>query len=51
MQGKKKAAPSKKKKGASLPKLSFGGGASAGDALWFPNTQRPEWLDGSLPGE
>lgn len=22
-----------------------------GDALWLPNTQRPEWLDGSLPGD
>jgi light-harvesting complex II chlorophyll a/b binding protein 4 len=23
----------------------------AGDALWLPNTSRPEWLDGSLPGD
>ncbi|GIL76474.1 hypothetical protein Vretimale_6014 [Volvox reticuliferus] len=22
-----------------------------GDALWLPNTARPEWLDGSLPGD
>ena len=22
-----------------------------GDALWLPNTTRPEWLDGSLPGD
>ena len=22
-----------------------------GDALWLPNTTRPDWLDGSLPGE
>jgi light-harvesting complex II chlorophyll a/b binding protein 4 len=22
-----------------------------GDALWLPNTPRPEWLDGSLPGD
>ncbi|PNH05356.1 Chlorophyll a-b binding protein CP29 [Tetrabaena socialis] len=22
-----------------------------GDALWLPNTVRPEWLDGSLPGD
>lgn len=22
-----------------------------GDALWLPNTERPEWLDGSLPGD
>jgi hypothetical protein len=21
-----------------------------GDALWLPNTERPEWLDGTLPG-
>jgi len=23
---------------------------SSGDTLWLPNTTRPEWLDGSLPG-
>jgi hypothetical protein len=23
----------------------------SGDALWLPNTERPEWLDGSLPGD
>ena len=22
-----------------------------GDALWLPNTERPEWLDGSMPGD
>ncbi len=22
-----------------------------GDALWLPKTTRPEWLDGSLPGD
>lgn len=22
-----------------------------GDTLWLPNTERPEWLDGSLPGD
>jgi light-harvesting complex II chlorophyll a/b binding protein 4 len=22
-----------------------------GDALWLPNTERPDWLDGSLPGD
>jgi len=22
-----------------------------GDALWLPNTSRPDWLDGSLPGD
>ena len=24
---------------------------AAGDALWLPNTERPAWLDGSLPGD
>ena len=24
---------------------------TAGDALWLPNTERPAWLDGSLPGD
>jgi light-harvesting complex II chlorophyll a/b binding protein 4 len=23
----------------------------AGEALWLPNTSRPDWLDGSLPGD
>uniref|UniRef100_UPI0027293F4F Chlorophyll a b binding CP29 n=1 Tax=Chlorella ohadii TaxID=2649997 RepID=UPI0027293F4F len=23
----------------------------SGDALWLPNTERPAWLDGSLPGD
>lgn len=23
----------------------------SGDALWLPNTTRPEWLDGTLPGD
>lgn len=23
----------------------------AGEALWLPNTARPDWLDGSLPGD
>ena len=26
-------------------------GSSAVDALWLPNTERPSWLDGSLPGD
>lgn len=26
-------------------------GSSAADALWLPNTERPSWLDGSLPGD
>ncbi len=24
---------------------------AAADALWLPNTERPEWLDGSMPGD
>ena len=24
---------------------------TADDALWLPNTQRPPWLDGALPGD
>jgi light-harvesting complex II chlorophyll a/b binding protein 4 len=24
---------------------------TTGDALWLPNTERPAWLDGSLPGD
>ncbi|CAK0784280.1 Chlorophyll a-b binding protein CP29.1, chloroplastic [Coccomyxa viridis] len=28
-----------------------GGGSGSGDALWLPNTERPSWLDGSLPGD
>ena len=23
----------------------------AGEGLWIPNATRPEWLDGSLPGD
>ena len=23
----------------------------AGDALWLPSISRPDWLDGSLPGD
>jgi light-harvesting complex II chlorophyll a/b binding protein 4 len=26
-------------------------GTSNGDELWLPNTERPSWLDGSLPGD
>ncbi|WP_289481750.1 chlorophyll a/b-binding protein, partial [Klebsiella pneumoniae] len=46
-------------KKASAPRKSSGtersGGAGYrqydGDALWLPNTTRPAWLDGSLPGD
>ncbi len=40
--------------GASPPSAGWGGRdgrARAGDALWLPNTTRPDWLDGSLPGD
>lgn len=45
---KKKAKVAPKVKSAA-PKRSSGGGG--GDAQWLPNTPRPEWLDGSLPGD
>jgi len=38
-----KAAPKK----SVAPKRS----SSSGEALWLPNTTRPAWLDGSLPGD
>merc|ERR1711998_709045 len=42
-----------KQKTASQPVLKGGAGYRkyTGDALWLPNTSRPEWLDGSLPGD
>lgn len=45
-------APSSKKT-ASQPVLKGGVGYRKydGDALWLPNTTRPDWLDGSLPGD
>lgn len=60
----KKAAPAKPQqalrkagsqaKKAAAPTGSRGGGVGYRkydtDALWLPNTQRPDWLDGSLPG-
>jgi hypothetical protein len=58
-QAKKVAAPVKKavtqvKKAASAAGGTRMGGVGyrkyEGDALWLPNTSRPEWLDGSLPG-
>lgn len=40
-----------------VPPATLGGRAGGagyrryeGDALWLPNTTRPDWLDGSLPG-
>merc|ERR1719265_2380525 len=40
-------------KTATQPVLSGGAGYRRykGEALWLPNTSRPEWLDGSLPGD
>merc|ERR1712182_133215 len=42
-----------KQKTASRPVLKGGVGYRKydGDALWLPNTTRPAWLDGSLPGD
>merc|ERR1712124_18332 len=42
-----------KQKTASQPVLKGGVGYRTydGDALWLPNTTRPDWLDGSLPGD
>merc|ERR1711990_660436 len=42
-----------KQKTASQPVLKGGVGYRKydGDALWLPNTTRPDWLDGSLPGD
>merc|ERR1719420_1250866 len=40
-------------KSVTQPVLSGGVGYRKyqGDALWLPNTTRPTWLDGSLPGD
>merc|ERR1719321_675886 len=40
-------------KTSSQPVLKGGAGYRKyeGDALWLPNTTRPAWLDGSLPGD
>merc|ERR1712187_237451 len=40
-------------KSVSKPVLKGGAGYRKynGDALWLPNTKRPAWLDGSLPGD
>lgn len=47
----KKVAPKKTSAPVEAPKK---GGAGyrryEGEALWLPNTTRPAWLDGSLPG-
>jgi len=43
----------KPKKTATQPVLRGGAGYRKyqGDALWLPNTSRPTWLDGTLPGD
>lgn len=55
----KKAAQAAPKFGSQIkkvaPKRFIGKAAgyrrSTGEALWLPNTKRPAWLDGSLPGD
>lgn len=50
----KKAAPVSKKSGTVTAPARTGGAGYrkySGEALWLPNTTRPEWLDGSLPGD
>eukprot|EP00775_Hariotina_reticulata_P012550 gene12550-12683_t len=50
-----KAAPAPVKKAGTISTGTRKGGVGyrkyQGDALWLPNTQRPAWLDGSLPGD
>ena len=57
----KKAAPKKAparkpapKKSGAVSQGTRAGGAGyrrfEGEPLWLPNTERPAWLDGSLPG-
>jgi light-harvesting complex II chlorophyll a/b binding protein 4 len=49
----KKSAPVSKKSGTVTAPVRAGGAGYrkySGEALWLPNTTRPEWLDGSLPG-
>merc|ERR1719321_335424 len=43
----------KLKQAKTQPVLKGGAGYRKyeGDALWLPNTSRPSWLDGSLPGD
>eukprot|EP01026_Neomeris_dumetosa_P042663 TRINITY_DN355_c0_g1_i1.p1 TRINITY_DN355_c0_g1~~TRINITY_DN355_c0_g1_i1.p1 ORF type:complete len:290 (-),score=27.82 TRINITY_DN355_c0_g1_i1:289-1158(-) len=51
-------APARKSGTVRKPTPSVGGRSGGagyrkftGDALWLPNTTRPDWLDGSLPGD
>ncbi|KIY95232.1 Chlorophyll a-b binding protein CP29 [Monoraphidium neglectum] len=47
----KGTASTKKLGGTSSRKGGVGYRKYDGDALWLPNTSRPAWLDGSLPGD
>eukprot|EP00208_Stichococcus_sp_RCC1054_P000260 CAMPEP_0206149222 /NCGR_PEP_ID=MMETSP1473-20131121/37664_1 /ASSEMBLY_ACC=CAM_ASM_001109 /TAXON_ID=1461547 /ORGANISM="Stichococcus sp, Strain RCC1054" /LENGTH=311 /DNA_ID=CAMNT_0053546675 /DNA_START=102 /DNA_END=1037 /DNA_ORIENTATION=- len=48
----KKAVPAKKIPVPSRkPGTQKTGGGAKGEGLWIPNATRPEWLDGSLPGD
>jgi len=49
----KKSAPAPKKASPSGTIRTGGAGYRkfSGDALWLPNTTRPDWLDGALPGD
>lgn len=49
----RKPAPAPKKSGAVSTGTRAGGAGYRrfeGEPLWLPNTVRPAWLDGSLPG-
>jgi light-harvesting complex II chlorophyll a/b binding protein 4 len=48
---KKGTASTKKVAGGSTRVGGAGYKKYEGDALWLPNTTRPEWLDGALPGD
>lgn len=48
----KKAAPAPSSGTSKSTRLGGAGYRKySGDALWLPNTTRPDWLDGSLPGD
>ncbi|KAL4853798.1 Chlorophyll a-b binding protein CP29 [Chlorella vulgaris] len=49
---KKVTAPARKMLGTGTERAGGAGYRQyTGDALWLPNTTRPAWLDGSLPGD
>eukprot|EP00177_Eucheuma_denticulatum_P007158 GFKZ01013012.1.p1 GENE.GFKZ01013012.1~~GFKZ01013012.1.p1 ORF type:complete len:286 (+),score=44.62 GFKZ01013012.1:69-926(+) len=50
----RKSSPVSKKSGTITNQVRAGGAGYrkfSGEALWLPNTERPAWLDGSLPGD